>query len=67
MFVEKGEKGVGGVVVELEVLGLVVSVVASLALRASVKQAATRCIESPRAETTRLKYVVFFGNCFSTS
>ena len=59
MFVEKGEKGVGGVVVELEVLGLVVSVVASLALRASVKQAATRCIESPRAETTRLRWRIY--------
>ena len=56
MFVEKGEKGVGGVVIEvLEVLGLVVSVAASLALKASVKQAATRCIESPGAEANRLR------------
>ena len=38
------------------VLGLVVSVAASLAVRASVKQEATRCIESPRGDTTRLRW-----------
>ena len=60
MFVEKGEKGVGGVVIEvLEVLGLVVSVAASLALKASVKQAATRCIESPGAEANRLRWRIY--------
>jgi hypothetical protein len=47
----KGEKAF-----EEEVLGLVVRVAASLALRASVKQDATLCMESPRGLTTLFRW-----------
>lgn len=46
----------------MEVLaGLVVIIIAaSLAFRASVKQAATLCMESPRGVTTRFRWCMYF-------
>ena len=54
---ESGGKGVKGF--ELEDVGLAVSVAFSLALKASVKQDATRCMESPRGVTTRLRWCTY--------
>ena len=50
---ESGGKGVNGF--ELEDVDFVVNVALSLAFRASVKQEVTRCMESPRVVTTRLR------------
>lgn len=59
----------GGKPEKEEGLGLVevVRVAASLALKASVKHEATRCMESPRGVTTRLRWCKYLlANMYSS-
>ena len=56
-----------GLGLEELMMGLVVRVAASLALRASVKQDATRCMESPRGVTTRFRWCKYLlANMYSS-